>query len=173
MGGRGSSSISAKSKSGFSSPNAEHHRKFLAGESGARYSKSDVFYNEKLFAGMNYWRENQSKSSQYLHADRVSQDGNKIAVAVADEHLFETPYGFGLRLDNEHVVYLKSWQVLPQNEPYHKHISNNVVLDRQYFTVKKSKWTNNEFDENPEALSFDYWAKIARVQQDAGNYVSI
>ena len=40
MDGRGASSASAKGVT-ISSPNAEKHRKFLAGELGSRYSKSN------------------------------------------------------------------------------------------------------------------------------------
>lgn len=172
MGGRGASSASAKGVA-IASPNAEKHRKFLAGELDSRYSKSDVFYNEKLFAGMNYWREKYSKSRDYMHADRISADGNKIAVTVGGNHIFETPYGLGLQLDSDHVVYLKTWQVKAQNKPYMGQVGTNVVLDRAYFNVKKSKHSNNEFSPNEKALSFDYWKSIAKEQQDAGNYVSI
>lgn len=80
-----------------------------------------------------------------MHADRISADGNKIAVTVGGAHIFEAPYGLGLQLDSDHVVYLKTWQVEAQNKPYMGQVGTNVVLDRAYFNVKKSKYSNNEF----------------------------
>lgn len=167
MGGRGSSSVSSSM-----SRNAVQHKKFMNGELSARYSKSDEFYNEKLFAGMNYWRENVSKSSQYRHADRVSADGNKIAVKVSPAHIRETQYGYSLQLDRNTVVYMKEWQVVNHREPYKGSTGMNVVLDRRYFNPKKTRFPNKDFAPDPKNTTFEAWKKAAIDQQRAGIIVS-
>lgn len=85
MGGRGSSSASAASavESGGASPNADRHKKHLAGELGAKVTKNDEFMMKTVFPGMNYNKVRCSKSSTYAYADRVSKDGERINVMVS------------------------------------------------------------------------------------------
>lgn len=93
MGGRGSSSASAASAvgSGGASPNADRHKRYLAGELGAKVTKSDEFMMKTVFPGMNYNKVRHSKSSTYAYADRVSKDGERINVMVSADNIKVLP----------------------------------------------------------------------------------
>lgn len=110
-------------------------------------------FNEFRFEGLNPTK----KSNQYLTMNRVSDNENKIVVKVGGAHLIKTKYGYALILDNTHVVFLKEWAVDCN------WFGNEVLLDREYFTVKE--WGNHEdFETNEEALNFDFWVELAKEQ---------
>ena len=167
MGGRGSSSgivSSQKAKNKLMHDNMPARTK---------NSKSGKF-NEFRYGGLDWWKESLSKSSGYLHMNRVSEDGDKIVVRVSDEHVKSTRYGnIQLQLDSQHVVYLKQWQVESHTEPYKGASGFEVVLDRKYFNPKQTKVTNQSFSNNKAALSFDHWKSVALKQEKSGNSVSI
>ena len=118
-------------------------------------------FNEYRFEGLNY----RSASNKYWTMNRVNDDETKIVVKVADCHLFETMYGYGLIIDEKHVVWLKSWAV--SSNWY----GNEVMLDKAYFNVKEAKKSFDDFDEEPESMDFAHWVEVAKVQQEAGNEV--
>lgn len=93
MGGRGSSSASAASAvgSGGASPNADRHKKHLAGEFGTKVTKNDEFMMKTVFPGMNYNKVRRSKSGTYAYADRVSKDGERINVMVSADNIKVLP----------------------------------------------------------------------------------
>lgn len=114
--------------------------------------KSD--FNNFRFQGLNA----RKKSNKYLTMNRVSEDGNKIVVKVADSHLLETKYGHALILDRNHVVFIKNWQV---SENY---FGNEVLLTKEYFNVKE--WGDFEdFDDEPQNLNFETWLNVAMEQE--------
>lgn len=131
----------------------------LPARSGSRRKLSD--FNEFRFDGL----EPRTASNKYYTMNRVSEDGERIVVKVADSHLFKSPYGYGLTLDKDHVVWLKNWAV-SQNW-----YGNEVMLTKQYFNVKASKRSNANFDSEPQNLSFEHWRDVAYAQQKAGTYV--
>ena len=89
--------------------------------------------------------------------NRVSNDENKIVVKVADSHLQKTKFGYALILDQNHVTFLKDWQV---NQNY---FGNEVLLNRDYWNPKE--WGEFEdFGENPENLEWITWLEIAKEQ---------
>lgn len=96
-------------------------------------------------------------SNKYLTMNRVSEDETKIVVKVADEMVFATKYGYGLILDDKHVVFLKSWQV---SDNYY---GTEVLLNREYFNVKE--WGDNpDYADNVQNLNFEHWLETAKVQ---------
>ena len=112
-------------------------------------------FNNFRFEGLNYF----DYSNKYYGLNRVSETGDKICVNVVDAHLITTQYGYALILDNEHVVFVKNWQV-DQN-----YFGNEVILDRKFFNVKKWGF-HEEFSEADKAqLTFDYWKRVAEEQQ--------
>ena len=120
-------------------------------------------FNNFRFEGMSPSYEKHS-----INAKRISEDGNKILVDVAPEHLFKTRYGFALILDRTHVVFIKDWCVLNGSWGH-----TLVLLNRQYFNVKEwGEW--GEFDEESELGDFDAWLEVAKQQADAkGMYATI
>lgn len=119
-------------------------------------SKKD--FNQFRFEGFKQVKE----SNKYMIMNRVSADETKVIVAVGENHLIKTKYGYALVLDINHVVFVKDWQV-DQN-----YFSNEVLIDQKYFNVKE--WGEHElFCENDDALSFDYWLSAAKQQQEADN----
>lgn len=168
MGGRGQSSASA----GASSRNATMHEKYMAGELGTKVTKNDDFLMRQVFPDMNYWKQKESKTSGYAHADRVSPDKANIVVMVDPAHIRETKYGYSLQLDRDHVAYVKRWQVMPQHEPYKGQTGVNVALNQRYFKASETKRPNNDFFADGNNLHYRDWVKIAEEQQRHGNTVS-
>lgn len=122
-------------------------------------SKAD--FNSFRFDGLNP----KKKSNKYLTMDRVSADGSKCIVKVADEHLLRTKYGYALILDESHVLFLKSWQV---SENW---FGNEVLVEREYFNVKE--WGNfPDFEDNSGNLAYETWIETAKEQEEHGNLVS-
>jgi hypothetical protein len=116
----------------------------------------------------NYWNaglDARRTTNKYITMNRVSDDGEKIVVNVADEHLIETRYGYGLILDDSHVVWLKDNQV-SQN-----YYGNEVILNKKYFNPKKWGDFSNKFGADSENLSFESWKNVAIKQQRAGREV--
>ena len=103
------------------------------------------------------------RSNQYWEIDRVNHLGNKIIVKVDDVHIFPTKYGYGLRLDDNYVVWLKDWQV---NINYY---GTEVLLTEQYFIPKEFKSREYIFDEVSENRNWNTWLSIANEQQAQGN----
>lgn len=118
-------------------------------------------FNEYRFEGLNH----SQYSNKYMTMNRVNADETKVVVRVADCHLFETKYGYGLILDEKHVLWMKDWQV---SENWY---GNEVLLNKEYFNVKESNRTFDDFDENDEALTWEHWVEVAKSQQDAGTEV--
>ena len=112
-------------------------------------------FNEFRFEGLNA----KKVSNNYMTMNRISDNGEKIVVKVADCHLEKTLYGYALILDQTRVVFLKDWQV-SQN-----YYGNEVLLDKNYFNVKT--WGNHPlFFESDDNLTFDAWVKLAQEQKD-------
>ena len=118
-------------------------------------------FNEFRFAGLNY----NVFSNKYWTMNRTSEDGNKIVVKVADSHIFESKYGYGLILDAHHVLWLKDWQVS------RNYYGNEVVLDRNYFNVKEWGDFSDNFADEPETCDWIWWARAAAEQAEAGTMV--
>ena len=124
-------------------------------------------------------------SNNYITCNRIPTDPNEFGrccVRVGKDHIFKSKYGYGLRLDAKHVVWLKEWQVsigyardYVENENGELVATNDdyaieVILNRGYFKVKEYKEDNN-FSDNPEALKWKYWFLAAKDQQEHGTKV--
>jgi hypothetical protein len=120
-----------------------------------KISKKVQEFNDFRFAGLN-WKQ---QTNKYITMNRVSEDGTKVVVKVADSHIFKSKFGYGLILDRTHVVWLKDWQV---SDNYY---GIEILLDSKYWTPKE--WGEHEdFDDEPENLLFSTWADTA-AEQDA------
>ena len=122
-------------------------------------SSKKAEFNNFRFDGLNP----KDISNKYITMDRVSADRNKIVVKVDSSHLLETKYGYALILDQNHVVFLKSWQV-SQN-----YFGNEVLLNREYWNVKEWGDFSDEFDEEEENYNFDAWLSVAKMQDELLN----
>lgn len=114
--------------------------------------KSD--FNDFRFKDLN-WKQ---YSNNYLTMNRVSHEETKIVVKVADSHLQQTKYGYALILNRTHVVFLKNWQVSCN------YYGNEVLLQKEFFQVKE--WGEfDDFDDEPENLTFETWLEVAKEQE--------
>lgn len=112
-------------------------------------------FDEFRFEGLNA----RPASNKYLTMNRVSKDGNKIVVKVAENQLIPTKYGYALILDRTHVVFVKSWQV-SQNW-----FGNEVILTKEFFNVKV--WgEHNDFLDDSYNLTWDAWKTAAEDQNE-------
>jgi hypothetical protein len=104
--------------------------------------------------------EIKEQSNKYFTTtSRVTEDKERIIVNIDEEHLIKTKFGYALILDNKNVVFVKEWQVEIAG------LGCEVILDKNYFNVKK--WGNHEeFDNDVEALEFEYWLKIVEEQKN-------
>lgn len=169
MGGRGASSGS----DGYAQRMAHNKEMHDSMPARTKNSKSGKF-NEFRFEGLDWYKQSTSKSSSYLHMNRVSDDGDKIVVRVADSHIKPTRYGnVQLQLDKQHAVYLKQWQVESHTDPYKGAFGFEVVLDRKYFNPKQTRYADENFPSDESRLSFSHWRKVAEEQDRSGNTVSI
>lgn len=117
-------------------------------------------FNDFRFEGLDY----QAYSNKYATMKRVSENGDKIVMRVADSHLLKTRYGWAFIVDAKHVIFLKDWCV---NCNYYQ---NEVMFDRNYFVIKEWGY-HSDFDELDTLPTFDDYKAIAQVQQDANNHV--
>lgn len=96
----------------------------------------------------------------------VNEDGSKVLVIVNPDQVRETRYGYGLILDSEHTVFIKSWQVL--GSCYERMNGKLIVLGRNYFNVKDFQFAGqaDEYSEpeNSDCETFDDFVKIAKMQ---------
>ena len=106
-------------------------------------------------------------TNKYVTMDRVSEDGNRVVVRVADEQLFKSQYGYGLILDDSHVAWLKDQNV---NRNFY---GNEVVINKQYFKAKEWGDFSSKFgkSETGAEFTFDHWKKVAQEQAAAGTKV--
>jgi hypothetical protein len=117
-------------------------------------------FNDFRFEGLDY----QAYSNKYATMNRVSENGDKIVMRVADSHLLKTRYGWAFIIDAKHVIFLKDWNV---NCNYYQ---NEVLFDRNYFVIKEWGY-HPDFDELDTLPTFDDYKAIAQEQQDAKNAV--
>lgn len=156
MGGRGASSMGSPRWDSSYSTNEGRRETQL---------KNNTYPGDNL---KDYWLGGLNAnrySNKYLTMDRVSEDGNRIVVKVADSHLTETKYGYALILDKNHVVFLKSENVS------RNFYGNEVVLNKQYFNVKEYGDFSDKFGEIKSNLSWEDWKKTAQSQKKAGTRV--
>lgn len=119
-------------------------------------SKKTKEFNDYRFGDLEYFQS----SNHYMKMKRFNQDKTKIVVKIAGSHLFKTKYGYGLILDENHVQWLKSWQV---SENYY---GTEVLLYKEYWCPKE--YGNFEdFFENKENLLFETWVSAAEEQENA------
>ena len=121
-----------------------------------KMSKKTTEFNDFRFAGLE-WRQ---YSNNYMTMKRFNDSMDKIVVKVASSHLFKSKFGYGLILDENHVIWLKDWQV---SDNYY---GIEVLLDRKYFTPKEYGYFD-EFCENPQNLQFETWLEAAKAQEAA------
>ena len=116
-------------------------------------------FNDYRFAGL-AWRK---ETNKYLTMHRVNEDESKIVVKVARyPHIRPTQYGYALVLDDEHCVYLKSWQV-DEKSMANEFDNIEVVLDKKFFNVREAHYTN-DIGINEENYEWNSWVEIAKTQ---------
>lgn len=113
-------------------------------------------FNDFRFAGLNY----RDLSNKYWTMNRVSEDEKKIVVKVGSSHLLETKFGFALILDESHVVFIKNWQVS------RNYFGNEVLLQKDFWNVKKWGDHQNFIGVNEELHNFNYWLETAKMQEN-------
>lgn len=154
MGGRGASSSATRFNYDFKGMKMMNDR----GISNIS-ERTANFWGNTLFNGM----EVKDESNNYVRVNRVSDDGDKIIVNVSEEHLFNTRYGKGLILDENHVLWINNWQV---NNNFRAK-GNEIVLDKKYFKPVDSTRSFDNFTENEDLLQWKTWVKLAKDQQKA------
>lgn len=127
-----------------------------------RYTNIDNDFNNFRFGGLHHKR----CSNKYMTMNRVSDDETRIVVKVANNHLFQTAYGYGLILDSKHVIWLKNWAV---SENW---FGNEVMLTKEYFIPKEyDKINKDEFMvENEKELKWETWLELAKTQDAKVEY---
>lgn len=119
---------------------------------------------EEYWKNFNAWRfdgiKMRNRSNKYLEGDqRVSLDGNKIIVNINSDQVKPTMYGYMLILDKEHIMWLKDWQVSDTS------YGTEVILNKQYFNPKVSKYTHEDYADEPSNLKWETWKKAAEEQE--------
>ena len=126
--------------------------------------KFNKFQQDVQLKGFNQddFQDYSNKRIKYV-GSMVNGDESKILLVVSPEKLRETKYGYGLIIDAEHVVFIKSWQVL--GTCYERMNSYLIVLDRNYFSVKEFQFADqgDEFGES-ETTTFDDFKEVAKMQ---------
>lgn len=112
-------------------------------------------------------------TNKYLHMNRISADESKVVIRFAKEHVFKTSYGYGFIVGQNHVVWLKDWQI-EDNYYSQSFDAYEILLSKEFYNVKES---NRPFDdivvENDEGFySWDDIVTIAKEQQEAQNGVN-
>ena len=126
--------------------------------------KFNKFQQDVQLKGFNQddFQDYSNKRIKYV-GSMVNDDESKILLVVSPAQLRETKYGYSLIIDAEHVVFIKSWQVL--GTCYERMNSYLIVLDRNYFSVKEFQFAGqaDEFGE-AEENSFDDFKEVAKMQ---------
>lgn len=113
-------------------------------------------FNEFRFEGL----DARKISNKYMTMKRVSEDKNKIVVKVGDTHILKTKFGYALILNAEYVVFLKDWQV-DQN-----YYGNEVLLNKEFFVLKKWGDFSLEFGYEEDNLNWEEWLNTAIAQSE-------
>lgn len=122
-------------------------------------------FNEYRFAGFEF--ENQS-NNYWKFASQVNNDETKILVKVNPENMFTFLSGYSkwemtcLKLDRNHCVYLKAWQVFKGGN------GTYIVIDKNYWNIKEAK---EPFDDMVEEAdnSWEAMLETAKKQQTTDN----
>jgi hypothetical protein len=115
-------------------------------------------FNDFRFEGLGWEEINRNKLQV---TNRVSENEERVVVRFADSHIFRTRYGFGVRLDRTHVVFVKDWAVSFAEF----NGSFEVVLSKQYFSVKEFG-EDDEFASDPSACTWDAMVAAAKEQAE-------
>lgn len=109
-------------------------------------------------------------SNAYYEVDRINSAKDKIIVTVPSERVFQTKYGYGLILNADHVLWLKSWQVgrgkLWNGSRYEVH--TNVLLQKNYFNPSKANYERTDYPYERVSLTWQEWEGYARAQSKNG-----
>lgn len=103
------------------------------------------------------------KSNKYLSIDsRINTTEDKVIVRFAENQVFETPYGYGLRLDHDKGIWLKQWQV---SKVWDEEIGfvMEIVLDKKFTKVVDFK------EDEDTAGDYDYdniWKSMMEVAEE-------
>ena len=103
-------------------------------------------------------------SNKYLHMNRVSADKSKIVVRFGTAHIFRTEYGFGFIVGQNHIVWLKNWQV-DFNWYADAFDACEIVLDKQFYNPKEA---NKPFDEISvdNELGYYTWDELVEIAEE-------
>lgn len=163
MGGRGSSS--GRSGSGGISDKQiiSEKRKNSSFNSKGEFvmSKFDANYKYKGFGSAQIQKDSNKYSE--LKGSHVSKDGNNAVIVVDKSNIFTTKYGYGLKVDNEHTVFFKQWQVWGQNR-----LNGGLVVNfnKEHYDVKKWGQHDDMGESSKTTLnSFSRVAKLAKEQE--------
>ena len=92
----------------------------------------------------------------------------KIIVRYSLNQVFETPYGYGLRLDHNKGVWLKNWQVSKVWDEEFNEYQAEIVLDKNFTALA-------EFKENDD-IHGDYdfsniWESLMNLAEEQDGMV--
>lgn len=98
---------------------------------------------------------------------RINSTKDKVIVRYDPDQCFETPYGYGLRLNENKGIWLKPWQVSDTWDESLGAFVREIVLDKNFCKVV-------DFKENPDYQNDDYhfdnvfddFIKIAKEQSE-------
>lgn len=94
-------------------------------------------FNEFRFKGFEY---NENATNKYINIkSRINDDKTKIIVRYSLNQVFETPYGYGLRLDHNKGVWLKNWQVSKVWDEEFNEYQAEIVLDKNFTALAEFK----------------------------------
>ncbi|MBF0747294.1 hypothetical protein IR073_06515 [Gemella sp. 19428wG2_WT2a] len=88
----------------------------------------------------------------------VSKDNNNAVIKLDKSNVFKTSYGYAVKIDNEHTVFIKNWQIWGETPE-----SYTINFNRQYFKVKK--WGDYSDMSEGGWRSFDDVIKTAKKQE--------
>jgi len=112
-------------------------------------------FNKFRFDGMNF----KVHTIKYVTMDRVNADATKLCVKVDPTLVFKTKYGYGVHLNEKHVLFLKDWQV--DMNIY----GCEILLNKEFFTPKEfgfdRRYSGEKWD---KLLKWDTWVRIATIQ---------
>lgn len=104
------------------------------------------------------------RSNKYYRINsRINDAEDKVIVRYSTEQVFQTAYGFGLRLDHDKGIWLKDWQVSKVWDETLSDFVYEIVLDKIFTKVAN-------FEENDD-IQGDYdfsniWESMKAVAKE-------
>lgn len=112
-------------------------------------------------------------TNKYLYMNRVNADETKVIVRFSKEQVFKTSYGYGFIVGQNHIVWLKDWQV---EDNYYSQAFDayEILLNKEFYNVKDATKPFDDIyvDNDKGFYDWDDIVAIAKEQQEAQKGVS-